>query len=59
VLQNPLKMGELGVRTALDKLDGKQVAARIDTGVQLATRENMDEPAIKELLAPDLGKWLQ
>jgi ribose transport system substrate-binding protein len=59
VLQNPLKLGELGVKTALDKLDGKQVAARIDTGVQLATRENMDEPAIKELLAPDLGKWLQ
>ena len=58
VLQNPFRMGELGVRAAVDQLDGKTVEPRIDTGVQLATRENMNEPAIKELLAPDLGKWL-
>jgi ribose transport system substrate-binding protein len=59
VLQNPLRMGELGVQSAVDKLDGKAVPARIDTGVQLVTRENMNEPATKELLSPDLGKWLQ
>lgn len=59
VLQNPFRMGELGVKTAIDKLDHKPVQARIDTGVRLATRENMTEPAIKELLSPELGKWLK
>jgi ribose transport system substrate-binding protein len=59
VLQSPLRMGELGVRAAVDKLGGKAVQPRIDTGVQLATRENMNEPAIKELLSPELDKWLK
>lgn len=58
VLQNPMRMGELAVRAAVAKLDGKPVEARVDTGVQLATPETMDEPAIKALLAPDLAQWL-
>jgi ribose transport system substrate-binding protein len=59
VLQNPFRMGELGVRAALDKLDGKPVEARIDTGVQLVTRERMSEPETKALLSPDLSAWLK
>ncbi len=59
VLQNPFRMGELGVKTALAKLDGKAVEARIDTGVGVATKENMAEPAMRELLSPDLSKWLK
>lgn len=58
VLQNPLRMGELAVRAAVAKLDGKPVEARVDTGVQLATPENIDDPAIKSLLTPDLAQWL-
>jgi ribose transport system substrate-binding protein len=58
LLQNPFRMGELGVQAALDKLDGKPVAPRIDTGVTLATRENMAEPAVASLLSPDLSAWL-
>jgi hypothetical protein len=34
------------------------VEARVDTGVQLATPETMDQPATKALLAPDLAQWL-
>jgi ribose transport system substrate-binding protein len=59
VLQNPFRMGELGVHAAIDKLDGKTVEARIDTGVWLATHETMATPEIKALLSPDLGPWLK
>lgn len=54
VIQNPFAMGEIGVETVLDVIAGKPVKAVIDTGVALATKENMDEPAMKALLAPDL-----
>jgi len=59
VLQNPFRMGELGVRAAIDKLDGKTVQSRIDTGAFVATRETMNAPEIKALLSPDLGPWLK
>jgi ribose transport system substrate-binding protein len=59
VMQNPMMMGYLGVKTLVDHLQGKQVDKRVDTGVTLATPENMDTPEIKELLSPDLKKWLK
>jgi ribose transport system substrate-binding protein len=59
VLQNPLLMGELGVRTLVAALDGQKVQARIDTGVVIATPQNMDQPDIRALLAPDLSRWLK
>lgn len=58
VLQNPFRMGELGVRSAVDKLNGVKVPPRIDTGVQLITLETMNEPEAKALLRPDLSRWL-
>ncbi|MEY2741942.1 MAG: hypothetical protein RIS21_310 [Planctomycetota bacterium] len=54
VLQNPFRMGYLGVKTALDVLDGKSVERRIDTGVAMATPDNMTTPDIAELLNPKL-----
>lgn len=54
VLQNPAKMGYLGVKTIVAHLRGEPVEKVIDTGVALATAENMDDPAIKSLLSPDL-----
>jgi len=58
VLQDPFNMGYLGVKTMVAHLKKEKVEPRIDTGVTLATRENMNEPAIKELLRPDLERWL-
>jgi ribose transport system substrate-binding protein len=58
VIQNPFRMGELGVQTLLSHIKGEKVSPRIDTGVTLATKNNMDEPTIKQLLSPDLIKWL-
>lgn len=50
VVQNPYKMGYEGVKTLIDKLDGKEVPLRIDTGVTLITKENLQTPEIKALL---------
>jgi ribose transport system substrate-binding protein len=58
VIQDPVKMGYLGVKTMVQHLRGEKVERRIDTGVGVATRANMDEPAIKERLSPDLSQWL-
>jgi ribose transport system substrate-binding protein len=52
VLQNPAKMGYLAVQAMVEHLDGKPVEKRIDTGVVLATKENMEQPDIKALLEP-------
>ena len=59
VLQNPMKMGYLGVKTMVAHLKGQPVEERIDTGVALITPENMDEPASQELLNPDYDRWLK
>jgi len=58
-LQNPMRMGYLGVKTMVQHLQGKAVEKRIDTGVTLVTPDNMDDPEIKELLEPDLDRWLK
>jgi len=55
VIQNPAKMGYLGVKTMAAHLRGEAVEKVIDTGVVLATRENMDSPEIRALLVPDLS----
>ncbi len=59
VVQDPVKMGYLGVKTMVDHLQGRPVEKRIDTGAQLITRDRMSDPAVKELLQPDLSRWLK
>lgn len=59
VVQNPFRMGELGVKTMMDHLLGKPIKKRIDTGVMLITPENIDEPQAKELLNPPLQQYLR
>jgi len=58
VVQNPVKMGYLGVKTIIDHLGGEPVAKRIDTGVVLVTRDNMAKPDMQALLNPPLEKYL-
>jgi ribose transport system substrate-binding protein len=59
VLQNPMKMGYLGVMTLVNHLEGKPVEKRIDTGVILATPGNMEQPDIRELLYPPLKEYVK
>lgn len=58
VLQNPFKMGYLGVKTAAAYLRGEKIEKQVDTGVTLATPENMNDPEIKLLLTPDISQYL-
>ena len=59
VVQDPLRMGYLGVKTAVAALRGEKVAPSIDTGVGFVTKENMNDPAIADLLAPPLDRYLK
>lgn len=58
VVQNPVKMGYLGVMTVVNHLEKKKVEKKVDTGVVMITKENMDQPEMKELLSPPLEKYL-
>lgn len=50
IIQNPYRMGYDGVKTLVDKLNGKTPERRIDTGVRSVTRENLASPEIRQLL---------
>lgn len=52
IVQNPFKMGYLGVKTAYDAIQGKPVEKRIDTGVTVVTLENINDPEIQKILYP-------
>jgi ribose transport system substrate-binding protein len=58
VVQNPMRMGYLGVRTMVDHLLGNPVEKRVDTGVTVITTETMDAPAVQELLDPPIDRYL-
>jgi ribose transport system substrate-binding protein len=58
VVQNPFNMGYLAVKTMAAHLRGQKVDKRIDTGARLVDRTNLDDPAVKEVLQPDLKTWL-
>ena len=58
VVQNPFNMGYTAVKTLVDHLHGKSIEKRIDTGARLVTKENLSDPAIKEIMHPDLKTWL-
>jgi ribose transport system substrate-binding protein len=59
VIQDPVNMGYLAVKTLVAHIKGEPIEKRIDTGVHIATQENMNEPEIKDLLSPDLTRWLK
>ncbi|MCL5096925.1 MAG: substrate-binding domain-containing protein [Candidatus Omnitrophica bacterium] len=58
ILQDPIKMGYLGVKNLVAHINGQKVERRIDTGSTVATPENMNDPAVRKLLEPDFKKWL-
>ena len=58
ILQNPFKMGYLGVQTIVAYLNKQPYKSFIDTGVALVTLDNLQDPEIRSLVLPDLSKWL-
>ena len=59
VVQNPFNMGYLGVRSIVDHLQAKPVEKRIDTGVTMVTRDNLDSAEIQTLIHPPLDQYLK
>jgi len=59
VVQNPFNMGYLGVLTMVDHLSGKPIQQRIDTGVTMVTKDNLNSPDIQTLLHPPLDQYLK
>jgi ribose transport system substrate-binding protein len=58
VVQNPMRMGYLGVKTMVDHLHNQKVERRIDTGVTLVTPEMLDQPETKALINPPTARYL-
>ena len=56
VLQDPFDMGYKSVLRAVDALEGRMPSQRVlHTNLGVATRENLEQPAIRALYAPDLS----
>jgi ribose transport system substrate-binding protein len=52
LLQDPIEMGYLAVKTMIDHLNGREVEKVISTGEFVATPDNMREPKYEALLHP-------
>jgi ribose transport system substrate-binding protein len=58
VLQDPFKMGYESTRAIALRLNGQTPPAHVDSGVRLARLEDIDRPEFRELLFPDIRKYL-
>jgi len=52
IVQDPFKMGYLGVKYAVDAVNGKEVPKRVDTGVYVVTKENLETAEIQRVVHP-------
>ncbi len=52
MLQNPFKMGYEGVKAAVDVLAGREVPKRIDTGITVVTKDNINTKEIQMIMNP-------
>ena len=59
VVQDPVNIGYLGVKTVVSAIKGEKVERRIDTGVRVVGKADMEKPEVKELIQPDLDRWLK
>ncbi len=59
VVQNPMRMGYLGVKTMVDVLQGKKPEPVIDTGVGFVTKENFNAPEMADIVNPPLDQYLK
>jgi len=54
VSQDPFGMGYEGVIAAVDVLEGREVEESVATQLDIVTPDNVDDPEIQELIAPEL-----
>jgi ribose transport system substrate-binding protein len=58
VVQDPFSMGEMAVRSAAAVINGVAPQKLVSTPIKVVTKDLLDDPAVKELIHPDLKKWL-
>ncbi len=58
-VQNPMKMGYLGVKTMLAHLRNQPFEKKVDTGVTMVTPETMEKPEVQEIIHPPIDKYLK
>lgn len=58
VLQDPFQIGYQGLKTLLDQRAGRTPPKRVDLPPVLVTRENFDDPKVRQLLNPELERYL-
>jgi ribose transport system substrate-binding protein len=59
VVQNPMNMGYLAVKTMIDHLTGKSVEKRVDTGVEIVTPQTVNDAKLKDILNPPIDQYLK
>jgi len=59
LLQDPFAMGYVGVQTLVKHMKGEQVPSFVDTGATVVTRDNMNQPDVKQRLQPNLDEYLK
>ena len=52
VVQNPVNMGYLSVKTMVEHLQGRPVAPQVDTGVMMVTLDNLRAPDVVSVIHP-------
>jgi ribose transport system substrate-binding protein len=59
VVQDPFKMGYEAVKSQVDALNGAKLPKRTDLSARVITAADLDKPDVKQLLFPDLDKYLK
>ena len=59
VVQDPFNIGYTAVKTIVSKLRGETPAHKIDSPARVLAAADLDKPEVKQLLNPDLDKYLK
>ena len=59
VVQNPFRMGYESTRAVGLYLKRQQPPKNVDSGATLVLASDLDRPEIRELLFPDIQRWLR
>ncbi|MEO8334936.1 MAG: substrate-binding domain-containing protein [bacterium] len=57
-VQNPMRMGYLGVKTIVASIRKQPFEKHIDTGVTMVTPDNLDSPETQAIVNPPIAKYL-
>ena len=57
-VQNPMRMGYLGVKTIVASIRKQPYEKHIDTGVTMVTPDNLDSPDTQAIVNPPIAKYI-